>query len=69
MAALTVLVEIAKDKTASPNARVSAANAIQDRGYGRPVPMTVEPPRDRLAEAVREINMRVSAAPIRTRES
>ena len=34
--ALATLVEIAKDKTAAPAARVSAAVAILDRGYGKP---------------------------------
>lgn len=34
--ALAVLVEIAKDSEAPHSARVSAANAIIDRGYGKP---------------------------------
>ena len=34
--ALAVLVEIAKNKKSSEKARVSAANALLDRGYGRP---------------------------------
>lgn len=37
--ALGVLVEIAKDKAAPHSARVSAASAILDRGYGKPVTM------------------------------
>jgi hypothetical protein len=36
-AALTVLVTIAKDAKSPAAARVSAANAILDRGYGKPV--------------------------------
>lgn len=34
--ALAVLVEIATNKAASEGARVSAANALLDRGYGKP---------------------------------
>jgi len=34
--ALAVLVEIASNKLASDKSRVSAANALLDRGYGRP---------------------------------
>ena len=34
--ALAVLVEIATNKQASEGARVSAANALLDRGYGKP---------------------------------
>ncbi len=35
-AALKILVEIAKNAEANDAARVSAANAILDRGYGKP---------------------------------
>jgi uncharacterized protein DUF5681 len=35
--ALTALVEIARDAKAPPAARVAAANALLDRGYGRPM--------------------------------
>ena len=34
--ALAVLLEVARDGTAPHAARVSAANALLDRGYGRP---------------------------------
>ena len=34
--ALAVLVEIAKNQKSSDKARVSAANALLDRGYGKP---------------------------------
>lgn len=34
--ALATLVEIAKNKKASPSARVQAATALLDRGWGRP---------------------------------
>lgn len=36
-AALEVLISIAKNAKFGPSARVSAATAIIDRGYGRPV--------------------------------
>jgi hypothetical protein len=36
-AALKVLIDVAKDSDAPAAARVSAANAILDRGYGKPV--------------------------------
>lgn len=63
-AALAVLIEIARDKSASSAARVSAANAILDRGYGKPVPMVFEPTVDRFAQALVEISLRGSAMPI-----
>jgi hypothetical protein len=34
--AIRVLVEVMNNKKASPSARVSAASAILDRGYGKP---------------------------------
>lgn len=34
--ALQALIDVCKDATAPPAARVSAANSIIDRGYGRP---------------------------------
>lgn len=39
--ALQTLVEVCKDKKAPPAARVQAANALIDRGYGKP-PQAVE---------------------------
>lgn len=35
-AALATLVEVMQDKEAPPPARVSAANSLLDRGYGKP---------------------------------
>jgi hypothetical protein len=35
--ALQVLIDVSKDKTAPPAARVSAANSILDRACGRPI--------------------------------
>jgi len=64
--ALRVLLDVAKDPTAAAAARVSAANSILDRGYGRPVVVAPEPAEDRLTQAVREINQRGSAMPIAT---
>jgi hypothetical protein len=39
-AAIQTLVNVMNDLTASPSARVSAANAILDRGYGKPTGST-----------------------------
>jgi len=36
--AVAVLVEVMQDKKAPPASRITAATAILDRGYGRPVP-------------------------------
>ncbi|MCF1707559.1 hypothetical protein L0V05_01890 [Tabrizicola sp. J26] len=63
--ALKVLVDVAKDANAPAAARVSAANAIIDRGYGK-APATLEPSVNPLAEAIREISQRGSAMPIRS---
>jgi predicted ArsR family transcriptional regulator len=63
--ALKVLVDVARDVAAPPSARVSAANAILDRGYGKPVAqveMSINP----LEELIREITSRGSAMPIST---
>jgi hypothetical protein len=61
--ALKVLIDVAQDVAAPPSARVSAANAILDRGYGKPVAqveMSINP----LEELITEINSRGSAMPI-----
>jgi len=63
--ALTVLIAVAQDVAAPPSARVSAANAILDRGYGKPVAQ-VEVALNPLEELIREINSRGSAMPIST---
>ena len=67
--ALSVLVAIAKDPEAPASARVSAANHILDRGYGKPVAPQEAEATDRLAQAIMEINRRGSAAPIATEKS
>ena len=47
--AINTLVEIATDKSKSAAARVSAATAILDRGYGRPTQfMDIEKPKGSL---------------------
>lgn len=62
-AALQVLVDIAQDASNPASARVSAAMAVLDRGYGKPVPIVDEPPVDRLTQAIMEIRQRGSAMP------
>ena len=42
--ALTVLAEIMNDKTATPAARVTAANSILDRAHGKPIQGIYEAP-------------------------
>lgn len=64
--ALSVLIEIAKDRAAPASARVSAANYILDRGYGKPVTLQDRDTTDTLAEALSEIIARGSAAPVAT---
>lgn len=49
--ALRVLSEIADDPVAAESARVSAANSILDRAYGKPVQATISVPVDRGAAA------------------
>lgn len=64
--ALSALVDIAMNGE-SESARVSAATALLDRGYGRPrqaVEMELQT-EDRLSQAVREISARGSRPPIR----
>ena len=68
---LKVLVQIAKDKQEPASARVAAANAVIERGYGKPVTPVQNESQDRLTLALIEISKRGSAAPIataRTRE-
>lgn len=63
---LKALATIADDPEQSASARVSAANHILERGYGKPVQMHDAQPQDRLALALIEISQRGSAAPIST---
>ena len=63
---LKVLVQIAKDKEEPASARVTAANAVIERGYGKPVTPIQNDSQDRLTAAIMEINRRGSAAPIKT---
>lgn len=48
-AALAVLYEVMKDKQAPHAARVSAANAVLDRGYGKPTQVMAGDPDAPLA--------------------
>ena len=64
--ALSTLAEIASNGE-SESARVAAATALLDRGYGRPrqsVEMELQT-EDRLSQAVREISARGSRPPMR----
>jgi hypothetical protein len=48
--ALKTLAAIMQDKGAAPSARVAAANAILDRGYGKPLQSVETAPKRTLAE-------------------
>lgn len=63
---LQVLAEIAEDPEQPASARVSAANHVLDRGYGKSVVVEQPPASDPMADLIAEINQRVSAAPIAT---
>ena len=64
--ALQTLIQIARDPGSPASSRVSAANAVLDRGYGKPVGLTMEPQTDPLAEMLKEISKCGSAAPIKS---
>ena len=49
--ALETLVKIMKDEKESGSVRVNAANAILDRGYGKPFQANVEVPLDKAPQA------------------
>lgn len=63
---LNVLATIADDPEQPASARVSAANHILERGYGKPIQMQDSEAPDRLTLALMEISKRGSAAPIST---
>ena len=63
---LKVLVQIAKDANEPASARVTAANAVIERGYGKPVTPVQNESQDRLTLALIEISKQGSAAPIAT---
>ena len=65
-AMLQVLVQIAQDPEQPASARVSAANAVIERGYGKPVAPKEHGVTDTFAEALKEISRRGSVAPIAT---
>jgi hypothetical protein len=67
--ALMVLKTVAQDPAAPAAARVSAANSILDRGFGKAEAIVEPAPRDTLAEALEQIWARGSKAPIHRREA
>lgn len=64
--ALAMLAEVMRYGV-SDTARVAAANAILDRGFGRPKPIEIEPEKDSLALVIEQIQARGSKAPIAKR--
>lgn len=66
--ALKVLVDVARDAKAPAAARVSAANAIIDRGYGK-APASMNFTTNPFGTVIREISERGSAMPIRSMQS
>lgn len=63
---LQILADIADDPNQPASSRVSAANHILERGYGKPVAVEDTEQPDRLTLALIEISKRGSAAPIAT---
>ena len=63
---LQILADIADDPNQPASSRVSAANHILERGYGKPVAVEDAEQPDRLSLALIEISKRGSAAPIAT---
>lgn len=63
---LNVLVQIAKNPEEPASARVTAANTVIERGYGKPVTPIQNESQDRLTLALIEISKQGSAAPIAT---
>ena len=62
--ALLMLVEIAKDATAPASARVSAANSIIERAYGRPIAPLQHGATDGFTQFLAEISRQGSAVPV-----
>ncbi|KQI67036.1 hypothetical protein AN189_17585 [Loktanella sp. 3ANDIMAR09] len=60
--ALNVLVEIMTNDQEAATARVSAANGILDRAYGKAVPMQVDPQQDDAPSVTVNLTM---AAPVK----
>ena len=57
--AVTTLVEIMNDSAAAPSARTSAASAILDRGWGKPVPVVeAMEKRESWADLLMQLNER-----------
>lgn len=63
--ALQALVAVLDDPAAPHSSIVSAANAILDRGYGKPVAPVEHDATNEFAEALKAISRAGSAAPIK----
>lgn len=65
-AALQALVDVCESFEAPPSSRVSAAIAILDRGFGKPIAYVERTEDDSVAKSLRDVASRnASAAPIR----
>ena len=64
--ALSVLLSIAQDPEAAAAARVSAANHILDRGYGKPIAPQEHKILGNLADAFKEAGIVPQSMPIAT---
>jgi hypothetical protein len=70
--ALRVLVEVATDPGAPASARISAANALLDRGYGKPLLQTGTDTSSisrEMADWLQDLQRKGSRAPIRELEA
>ena len=63
---LDVLVQIAKDTEQPASARVSAANAVIERGYGKPIAPQEHKILGNLADAFKEAGIVPQSMPIAT---
>ena len=63
---LDVLVQIAKDTEQPASARVSAANTVIERGYGKPVQPQEHGITTTLADAFRQAGIKPQSMPIAT---
>ena len=63
---LQVLVKIAKDDEQPASARVSAANAVIERGFGKPVQPQEHGITNTLADAFRQAGIKPQSMPIST---
>jgi hypothetical protein len=56
--ALDTLIEVMEDRSASPSARVAAANSVLDRGFGRPAQLLVRSEGERDLEELTDAELR-----------